>query len=194
MYRSNLPSHILQVLVIGRYDPIVPPRIKHVLSVRMKRNVSPPFGPSIPHDEVSDGGSFRFRKSAASPKRLRTGVLRCPSPTPFVTEVPVQIYTGAESPASIFPPQSVGCVRIFVTVGVQHRDYVPIGVLYRLRFRFEIRHELVDCERHCGRRDPFSGVYSTVHPDGFVVGVAVGDFQEFDGPSLDGGADRGDCT
>lgn len=75
----------------------------------------------------------------------------------MITIVSVQVNAHAKQVASsVFSPKTVISVGVFITVGVHHREEVPINVLNILALFIPIFRKRVNDERDYGRRNPLT--------------------------------------
>jgi hypothetical protein len=106
-------------------------------------------------NEVGHGCRLGLRERMATSEDLLTGLLARALSTPFVGKVPIQVSSRAlPRNQPILTPESVYTVRVFVTIWINNREYVPVNILDMLSMFLSIFNQLVYdvCNRRW--RDP----------------------------------------
>jgi hypothetical protein len=110
-------------------------------------------------DEVGHGCRLWLGERTATGEDLLTGLLARALSTPFVAEIPIQVSSCAlPQNLPILTPESVDAVRVFVTIWVHNREYVPVYMLDMLSMCLLIFNQLVYDVRNSRWRDPLPGM------------------------------------
>lgn len=134
--------------------------------------------------DIANQLSLRLGEGRLTLEGIRAGVAGGTNLSPMEIEVAIGIgsIAGTADWLSGLAPHTGGGVRVFIAIGIHHRQDNPVKVLQQFRVGSKVLHQLMDHIQSSSMGDPFASMDTSIQEDNILAGltIAIGDSDGLD--------------